>query len=102
MNHETVQKLHAMSDAQFAAYSRSAERNQDIDDHRSRKTLEKHAPKILTARPKTRSPYPARVLAIAAQALEIAENAQADDLTAAFVARHLLMDAGIELDEFSP
>ena len=95
-------KFHEMSDDQFAAYSRSAERNQNIDDHRSRKTLERHAEAILTARPKTRSLYPARVLAIAAQALEIAEDAQADDLTAAFVARHLLAAAGIELDEFSP
>jgi hypothetical protein len=95
-------KMHAMSDAQFAAYSRAAECNLEIDAHRARKTLERHAPLILEHRPKSRSLYPARVLAIAAQALEIAEDAQADDLTAAFVARHLLAAAGIELDEFSP
>lgn len=95
-------KFHEMTDAQFSAYSRSAERNQNIDAHRARKTLEKHAEAILEARPTTRSPYPARVLAIAAQALMIADDAQADDLTAAFVARHLLTEAGIELDEFSP
>lgn len=95
-------KIHAMTDAQFAAYSRSAERNQDIDDHRARKTLERHAEAILEARPTTRSLYPARVLAIAAQAIKIAEDAQADDLSAVFVARHLLMAAGIEFDAYTP
>ena len=99
-------KFHEMSDAQFAAYSRSAERNQDIDDHRSRKTLERHAEAILTARPKTRGVYPARVLAIAAEALEIAEVWHGGEpiLPAVVqeIARHLLAEAGIEPDEFTP
>lgn len=98
-------KFHAMTDAQFAAYSRSAERNQAIDDHRSRKTLERHAEAILEARPTTRSAYPARVLAIAAEAIEIAEAWHGGEPilpeVALEIARHLLAESGIEPDEFS-
>ena len=101
MNHETIQKFHAMSDAEFAAYSRSAERNQDIDAYRARKTLKEHAELILEHRPKSRNTYPARVLAIAAQALEIAERAGLPN-AAYVVASRLLTEAGIEHDEFSP
>lgn len=106
-----ISRFHSMTDAQFAAYSRQSEKNRERDNRRNKKKLEEKSRSILEARPVSRSVFPSKVLRLAAEAIQIAEeydrqfgeeNGPLSDEDLTRLATLLLVRAGIELDEFTP